>query len=116
MVGVDIIEIKRIEKSIQKSSFIKGVFTDAEMEYYRGTGSRTETLAGFFAAKEAVSKASGYGIRGFKLTDIEILHAELGQPFVKVHGEAIKIINNRSINISISHNKTTAIAFCIISE
>jgi len=115
MVGVDIIEIERIEKSIQKQSFIKGVFTDAEMEYYRNTGSRAETLAGFFAAKEAIAKASGQGIRGFKLTDIEILHTELGQPFAKLHNQAISISGSRNINISISHNKTTAIAFCVIS-
>jgi len=115
MVGVDIIEIERMEKSIQKSSFIKGVFTDAEMEYYRKTGSRAETLAGFFTAKEAVAKASGRGIRGFKLTDIEILHTDLGQPYVKFYNDAKKLFESRNINISISHNTTTAIAFCVIS-
>ncbi|MCL2370088.1 MAG: holo-ACP synthase [Firmicutes bacterium] len=114
MIGVDIIEIERVQKAASKEPFVKGTFTTAEMEYYHSTGSRAETLAGFFCAKEAVAKASGRGIRGFKLTDIEVLHTELGQPYVVLHGEAAKLFDKQQVNISISHNKTTAVAFCTV--
>ena len=113
MIGVDIIEIDRIARSITKQSFIKGVFTDAETEYYRNNGSRAETLAGFFAAKEAVAKAAGTGINGFRPSDIEILHTDAGQPYVVLHNAAAKLFGGRKLHISISHNTTTAIAFCV---
>jgi len=114
MIGVDIIEIERIAKSIQKDSFIKGVFTQAEMEYYRSTGSRAETLAGFFAAKEAAAKAAGTGFNGFRPKDIEIMHAESGRPYAVPHNGAIKIFEGRKLHVSISHNTTTAIAVCML--
>ena len=112
-VGIDIIEIGRVAKSAQKESFVKGVFTERETEFYRDTGSRAETLAGIFAAKEAVAKAAGTGFRGFRPADIEILHTDAGQPYAVLHNGAAKLLEGRKLSISISHNTTTAVAVCI---
>lgn len=103
--GVDIIEISRIRDAIVKNDrFCERIFTGSELDYFQKHGSRIETLAGFFAAKEAFSKYLGTGIRGFEFHDIEIGHDELGEPFV--------IFRNRKIDVSlsISHNTDTAVA------
>ncbi len=112
-IGIDIIEIERIERAIAKqSSFLDKLFTEYEQSYYHRKGEKAETIAGFFAAKEAVSKVLGTGIR-YTWKDIEIHHTEYGQPFVILHGEAKKIATDRGINsvlVSISHCKTYAVA------
>ena len=70
-IGIDIVEISRIEKSVQRDSFLKRVFTENEI----ANAENAQSLAGIFAAKEAYFKALGTGIT-FPLTDIEILHNE----------------------------------------
>ncbi len=103
--GTDIIEISRIEKAILKNGrFTERVFTKGEMEYFQSHGSRTETLAGFFAAKEAFSKFLGTGIRGFELCDIEVGHSDLGAPCIVFKGK------KTDVSLSISHNDSTAVA------
>ena len=115
MIGVDIIEIDRVAKAASKDSFLTGTYTQGELAYYRQTGKRSETLAGIFAAKEAVAKASGKGLMaGYKLTDIEVEHTESGQPYIILHGGAKDIFGGKILDISISHNKTMAIAFCVV--
>ena len=68
---------------------------------------------GNFAAKEAISKAIGTGIRGFKLKDIEILRDELGKPIVNTYNNLSKICikyNIKEIKVSISHSENYAVA------
>ena len=112
--GIDIIEIERIENAIKKNSkFLEKLFTEYEIKYYIKKGEKAETIAGLFAAKEAVAKVLGTGISGFAWTDIEISHTTSGQPIVILNGEAKKIAKKKSINnilISISHCKTYAVA------
>jgi len=73
-IGNDIIEIERVEKAISKEGFIAKVYTQREIENIVKRGNRTETYAGIFSAKEAISKAIGTGVREFALTDLEILN------------------------------------------
>ena len=113
MVGIDIIEIDRIARAILRPNFIKNVFTAAELDYYQKKGSAAETLAGFFCAKEAIAKASGVGLRGFKMTDIEILHTLGGQPYAKLYNAAAQLFVGQNLHISISHNQTSATAVCM---
>lgn len=112
--GIDIIEIERIENAIKKNdNFLKKLFTDYEIEYYIKKGKKAETIAGLFAAKEAVAKVLGTGISGFSWTDIEISHTASGQPIVLLSGVAAELAKEKSINnilISISHCKTYAVA------
>lgn len=78
---------------------------------------RPESVAGRFAAKEAVSKALGTGIRGFEFKDIEIDKNTLGKPIVSLRGEAKKLgekLGNYKIHLSISHSKENAIAYAVL--
>ena len=117
-IGNDIIEIERIEKAISKEGFKNKVYTQKELENIEKRGDRTETYAGIFSAKEAISKAIGTGVREFSLTDLEILNDDLGKPYVAVSEKLDKIIKDKKedyqIEISISHSKKYAIAMAII--
>lgn len=109
--GVDIIEIERIKQAVEKNSgFLKKVFSKHELQYFENNGRRFETLAGFFAAKEAFVKYKKTGIRGIELSDVSVEHEESGAPFVVVKGE------KSNVSLSISHNKTQAIAVVCGSE
>ncbi len=103
--GVDIIEIERIKKAVEKTPrFVEKVFSEAELDYFRKSGEKHEILAGFYAAKEAFVKYKKTGIRGLELAEISVEHDSLGAPFVVFRGERQKI------SLSISHNKTSAVA------
>ncbi len=115
-VGVDIVQVDRIQKNIEKQKFIDKVYTDKEKEYLIKRKLNPQTAAGLFAAKEAVSKALGTGISGFNITDIEILKDEFNKPEIMLHNNALKISKDKGIdkiNISISHEKDYAIAFAV---
>ena len=117
-IGNDIIEIERVEKAILKEGFKNKVYTQKELENIEKRGNRTETYAGIFSAKEAISKAIGTGVREFSLIDLEILNNDLGKPYVVVSEKLDKILKNKKedyqIEISISHSKKYAIAMAII--
>ena len=117
-IGNDIIEIERIEKAISRESFKNKVYTQRELKNIEKRGNRTETYAGIFSAKEAISKAIGTGVREFSLTDLEILNDDLGKPYVVVSEKLDKILKNKKesyqIEISISHSKKYATAMAII--
>ena len=117
-IGNDIIEIERVEKAISKEGFIAKVYTQREIENIVKRGNRTETYAGIFSAKEAISKAIGTGVREFALTDLEILNDDLGKPYAIVSDKLNKIIQrkkeNYQIEIAISHSKKYATAMAII--
>ncbi|BEP28256.1 holo-ACP synthase [Helicovermis profundi] len=114
--GVDIIEIDRIKKSIKNYRFISRNFTAKEIDYFISKNNNPETIAGNFAAKEAVSKVLGTGFRGFNFIDIEVLRNDFGKPYVLLHNGAKVSANEKNINeilVSISHSKLYAIANCI---
>ena len=115
-IGTDIIEIDRIEKAINNNkNFLSKIFTDNEIELFRKRNMRIEVIAGNFAVKEAISKAIGTGIRGFSLIDIEVLRDDLGKPIAYLNNNIEKIINRKyRLSVSISHNKTSAVAFVIL--
>ena len=108
--GVDIIEIARIEKAVARwgDTFLDRVFTQAEKEKYR---SRPESLAARFAAKEATIKALGCNEIIYK--DIEVVSEQNGRPLLKLHGRAEAIARDRGISdlaVSLSHSHDYAIA------
>ncbi|MGL5417572.1 MAG: holo-ACP synthase [Clostridium sp.] len=118
-IGNDIIEIARIKKAIERTSiFLTKVFTDKELEYFESKKMRAETIAGNFASKEAFSKALGTGFRGIELKDIEILRDKLGKPYIQVRKEILEKfeLEKSQIYVTISHNKTSAIATVIIER
>lgn len=117
-IGNDIIEIERIEKAISKEGFIEKLCTKNERENLLKKGNRVESYAGIFSAKEAISKAIGLGVRGYSLTDIEILNDEFGKPFAILSEKLNEIIEDRfgayKIELSISHSKKYATAVAIL--
>ena len=117
-IGNDIIEIERIEKAISKEGFKNKIYTQRELKNIEKRGNRTETYAGIFSAKEAISKAIGTGVREFSLTDLEILNYDLGKPYVVVSEKLDKILKTKKedyqIEISISHSRKYATAMAII--
>ena len=83
-IGIDIAEIYRIKDILEKNNrFINKIFTENERKYFESKNFRVETIAGNFAAKEAISKALGTGIRNFEFKDIEVIRDEKGKPIVK---------------------------------
>ncbi|PCJ62050.1 MAG: hypothetical protein COA79_05020 [Planctomycetota bacterium] len=120
--GIDIVEISRIEKSMEKfgQKFLDKILTKKEMEYCQTMRNPTPTLAGRFAAKEAAVKALGTGIQnGVSWKDIEIENNELGKPVLRFYDKAKEIADKLlAINyfISISHSKENAVAFVILEK
>jgi holo-[acyl-carrier protein] synthase len=116
-IGTDIIEISRVEKAVNNtSSFISKFFTHEEITYFESVRFKAETLAGTFAAKEAVAKALGTGFREFGLKDIEVLRDSLGKPYVNCLGKAQKLCTDKNIDkihVSIAHCKDYAVAYAI---
>ncbi|MGM0378122.1 MAG: holo-ACP synthase [Bacillota bacterium] len=116
-IGIDIIEINRIKNSIKKNKkFLNRIFTKNEIKFFDKKNNNINTITGNFAAKEAFSKALGTGIK-FSWKNIEILRDESGKPYINLYGKAKDIFENKKFkncHISISHNKTQAVANCII--
>ena len=85
--GIDIIKVDRIRATLARFGprFSGRVLTPAEQRYVRD---RPETFAGRWAAKEAVSKVLGLGVRGIGWRDIEVVRLPTGQPSVRLHGRA----------------------------
>lgn len=116
-IGIDIVEINRINKAISRNNkFLGRIFTDLEIEYFKQKNYRVETIAGNFCAKEAIAKALGSGIRGFDFKDIEILRDSLGKPTVKLYNKLYEISKNSQIYVSISHCKEYATANAFIAK
>lgn len=116
-IGIDIIEIKRVSKAIDNPAFMKRVYTIKEQDYLKSRKNNPGTAAGYFAAKEAASKALGTGFRGIKWTEIEISCDEMGKPlvgFLGKAGELFRKLGGKDALVSISHSQDNAIAQVII--
>ncbi|HEY8800699.1 MAG TPA: holo-ACP synthase [Candidatus Limnocylindrales bacterium] len=110
--GIDIIKVDRIRASLARfgERFSKRVLTAHEQRYVRA---RPETFAGRWAAKEAVSKVLGLGVRGIGWRDIEIERLPTGQPAVRLHGRAAaraEQLGMDRIAVSITHESDYAVA------
>ena len=120
--GLDIIEIKRIKNSIEKYSpkFEQRVFTSNEIIYCKSQGDPAKHYAARFAVKEAVSKCLGIGITGtLGFQDMEITHEDTGKPVLKMIGKGKELFQRlklKSIHITISHDRTYAIAYAIAEQ
>lgn len=110
--GIDIIKVDRIRDALARfgARFPRRILTDAEDAYVRD---RPETLAGRWAAKEAVSKVLGLGVRGVGWREIEIVRLPTGQPSVRLHDRALRRaeqLGMERIAVSISHEREYAVA------
>ncbi len=113
--GVDLIEISRIEEAIARHGkrYLERIYTPAELEQL---GHEAESLAGRFAAKEAVAKALGCGIGPVSWKEIEVLEDELNAPVLKLYGaaaEKAKELGLQTWSVSISHSMSHVVAFVV---
>ena len=117
-IGIDIVEIERIEKAIQMPAFVARVFTKNERAYCDGRGrQRAASYAARFAAKEAVLKALGTGFSGGSWQDIEILSRPGGQPYLILHGyfaATAARMHVRETYISLTHAQMYAAAQAVL--
>ena len=123
-IGTDIVNIKRFGKSLKKNgnNFKKRIFSNKEIIYCEGKKNPISFYAKRFAAKEALSKALGTGIRkGINFKDIEILNDNLGKPSIFLKGNTAKFLNKKikskkySIHLSLTDDLPWAQATVIIS-
>tara|TARA_Y100001970_G_scaffold287406_1_gene411998 strand:- start:1034 stop:1420 length:387 start_codon:yes stop_codon:yes gene_type:complete len=121
--GVDIVENKRIQKSLKNKNFLNRIFTRQEIINSKTIANKVNYFAKRFAAKEAFVKALGLGFReNINFIDIEILNNSKGQPFLKVSSKLknyMKIkfnIKKCKLFLSLSDEKKYSIAFVIINK
>jgi len=122
-VGVDLVELDRIQRMVERygERFLGRVYTLDEVRLYRH---RLPELAARFAAKEAVSKALGVGLRyiscqGIGWQDVEVLPDGLGKPVVRLSGRAQVLAEEQGLHqwaISLSHSRDHAVAFVVASD
>ena len=114
-IGIDVVDIERIRTTLARypERFRRRVLTPPEDRY---CGARVERVAGRWAAKEAVSKVLGLGVRGVGWREIEVLPNRAGQPQVRLHARAAQraaAMGLRDVTVSISHERSVAVAVAI---
>ena len=113
--GVDIIEIDRIQKVLERwgQRFLQRIYTEEEISYCRD---RPPNLAARFAAKEATMKALGTGLRGVGWKDIEVVRGPGGAPSIRLYGRALlraEKLEVAEMALSLSHSRNYAVAFVV---
>ncbi|GAB4337225.1 MAG: holo-[acyl-carrier-protein] synthase [Calditrichia bacterium] len=117
-IGIDAVEIDRIQKAIESTGekFKRRIFTDSEIVYCEKKQS-FESYAARFAAKEAVFKATGQGLRdNMKWKDVEVQIDELGKPTLRLSGKLADYFEGCRLFISLTHTKNTAVAVVIAEK
>lgn len=118
-IGVDIIEIERIEKSIRESGdhILHKIFTPQEIAYCNSKPKTFQHFAARFAAKEALSKALATGWAGkFNWKDVEVTNESSGQPRIELHGKLQEALAHCSVLVSLSHSESHVVAMIVIEE
>ena len=114
-IGIDLIDIDRIVAVLGRypDRFRLRVLTEREQRY---CGRRVERIAGRWAAKEAISKVLGLGVRGVGWREIEILPNRAGAPQVYLHARAARraqLLDLEEVTVSISHERRMAVAVAV---
>ena len=121
MVGIDIIDIERVDGS---DEFLNKIARDGEIDYIKKSfcdSLRLQRTGALFCVKEAVMKALGLGKNsGVVFKDIELTHQPSGKPTVLLHGVALEKMNSdhpgKHIEVSLSHTPISAIAIAIVTD
>jgi len=122
-VGVDIVDIPRLERAIATygERFINRVFTEREVEYCERLVRKGERYATRFAAKEAARKAIGAAtpVKALAWHDVEIIPSTEGAPQLQFHGRAAELVKELAVtraHVSLSHGQDQAIAFVVLEK
>ena len=114
-VGVDIIEIDRVRRALERPSFRDRCFTEAERVYCDSRAHPAQSYAARFAGKEAVGKALGCGVR-FAWKEIEIVGRP--KPSVSLSGRTAAFaerVQAGPIDLSMTHSRKIAAAICVVA-
>ena len=115
--GVDIIELMRMEKAILRQPRLpRRIFSEQEVAYCESKINPVTHYALFFAAKEAVLKALGTGFNAMRFTDIEVCHDKLGRPYPVLHGHASDVAKKQGIvemHLSLSYTHSVGVASAV---
>ncbi|MDI3317665.1 MAG: holo-ACP synthase [Bacillota bacterium] len=116
--GIDIIEVERVRQALRRRGepLLARIWTPAEQAFGRGTPGWFESLAGRFAAKEAVLKALGSGLREASWREVEVLREPWSAPRVRLSGRAAERAARLDVqrwHLSISHSRGYAVAVAI---
>lgn len=117
-VGVDIVEVDRIHRAIEKfgSSFLDKIFTPGEIAYCRGKAREASSFAVRFAAKEAFAKALKVG-KASVWREVEIVRGEEApRPVMVLYGSAREMLGSRRVDVSLSHTAAYAVAVVIVED
>jgi holo-[acyl-carrier protein] synthase len=118
--GVDIVEISRMEDILERTpSFKQRVFTEEERAYCESKHNPAVHYALFFAAKEAVLKALGTGFRGMGINDVQVGHNRYGRPLAILAGNAARVAEEQGIHevhLSLSYTHTTGVASAVAAR
>jgi holo-[acyl-carrier protein] synthase len=114
-IGVDLVGVDRVARLVtDHEGALDELFTEREQAHWRRKRQRFQHLAGRFAAKEAVLKAFGTGLRQrMRWTDVEIVRGSRGRPEVQLHGEVAAWARRRGladIEVSVAHSAGLAVA------
>ncbi len=122
-IGVDIVDNKRIKKSIKNKQFILRIFSKKEIIQSKKIKDKTNFFSKRFAAKESLSKAIGTGFRkGLNFKDISIVNDKHGKPHYELNNKLKKLINSKfkvkkiKISLSLTDEKKYSIAFSVIHK
>ena len=118
-VGVDLIEIERIRRALERyPGFRERCFTEAERAYCDSRKNPAQSYAGRFAGKEAVGKALGFGVaRAFAWHDVEIVGRP--KPAVQLHGRLAawaERLGAGEIDLSMTHSRELASAVAVVAD
>ena len=114
-IGVDLIEIERVRRALERPGFRERCFTAAEREYCDSRANPAESYAARFAGKEAVGKALGCGVR-FTWKDVEIVGRP--KPAVRLSGRTAAYaerVGAGEIDLSMTHSRELAAAICVVA-
>jgi holo-[acyl-carrier protein] synthase len=118
-IGIDILEIQRIRRTIERygDPFLEKVFTPGEIAYCKGKHNMYQHFAARLASKEAFSKALATGWRGaFRWKDVEIINDTSGQPHIRLHGPLRPGLAVSTILVTLSHSDSHVVAAVVIEH
>jgi holo-[acyl-carrier protein] synthase len=121
-IGIDLVKIKRIAEAQRRwgERFHNKAFTSGEIQYCLRKRDPAPNFAARFAAKEALVKALGIGLRrGVHLRDVEVQRGPLGKPVLKLHGRALEICTQEGITrvfLSLTHDQDFSAAVVVLEK
>lgn len=121
-IGIDIVEVKRIKEAVEKFSdkFLQRIFTNRELDYCERKFNRFQHYAVRFAAKEAMVKAVGTGLRnGITWHDIEVLNDGFGKPAIasyRKNKQLLKLLHVKHVHVSLTHSELFGAAVVILEK